>query len=60
MIENVRTWTWSRQEHGLQPTLPGWEDEDTEVEFVPAGALAPRETLPPLDPVPGVPGAWWR
>jgi hypothetical protein len=36
----------------FEPTLPGggWDDEPTAVDLVPAGALAPTRTLPPVDP----------
>jgi hypothetical protein len=36
----------------FEPTLPGggWDDEPTAVDLVPAGALAPTSTLPPVDP----------
>ena len=48
---NVPTRTWSRAEFGLRSTVRvEWEDDDTEIELAPAGALAPRETLPPIDP----------
>ncbi len=43
--------TWAGTDLDLEPTLRGeYRDEDTVVDLAPAGALAPRETLPPIDP----------
>lgn len=50
-LSAVPTATWAGTNFDLESTLRGdYRDEDTVVDLAPAGALAPRETLPPIDP----------
>lgn len=56
MLTNVRTSTWVREYLETTPPDAWGADETTEIDLVPAGALAPVETLPPLEPIPGLGG----